>query len=58
MACGCKKKSGTQSTTTEGTNINTQISLENVLSPNETITLTAEQQKQIDEIAEKIKKIS
>lgn len=55
MGCGCKKK--TQQTTTQGTNINTQVSLQNV-TPSSNITLTEEQQKAVNEIVDKINKIS
>lgn len=54
MGCGCKKNR----TTTEGTNINTQISLEKVAPAQQNINLTAEQKKQIAEIADKINKIN
>lgn len=51
MACGCKKNRAT-------TNINTTVSLENVAPTQQTVSLTEEQKKQINEIAEKINKIS
>jgi hypothetical protein len=56
MACGCKNKNN-QAAPTTATNINTKISLKNV-QPNKEITLTEVQQKEINEIVDKINKIN